>query len=203
MARQGIATAVTALLAAAALGVSGCGPAQVAQDTARETAVEVAAAMGADGQALAAMGFDAADLDVDPVAAPAPSGSAEPGSTEAGPRDRRGERAQEWRNRHRARVLLRRNILHGEVVVQTRDGGTKTVAVQRGEVTAIDGDSMTVKSTDGFTMTWTFGDNLRVIERRSTVQSSDIKVGTTVGVAGAKDGDGGVARLIVVPFKQR
>ncbi|WP_446217454.1 hypothetical protein [Micromonospora sp. IBHARD004] len=200
MARQGIVTGVTALLAAAALGLAGCGPAQLAQDSAKETAVEVAAAMGADGQALAAMGFDAADLDVEPVAAPA---AADPGaSAEAGPKDRRGARGQEWRNRHRARVLLRKNTLHGEVVVQTKDGGTKTVAVQRGQVTAIDGKSMTVKSTDGFTMTWTFGEDLRVVERRTTIQSTDIKVGTTVGVAGAKDGDGGVARLVVVPFKQ-
>ncbi|NES17316.1 MULTISPECIES: hypothetical protein [Micromonospora] len=195
MARQGIVTGVTALFAAAALGLAGCGPAQVAQETAKETAVEVAAAMGADGQALAALGLDAADLDVDPVAAPAPSAS-------AGAQDKRGGKGQEWRKRHRARVLLRKNTLHGEVVVQTKDGGTKTVAVQRGQVTAIDGRQMTVKSADGFTMTWTFDDQLRVIERRHTVQSGDIKVGTTVGVAGAKDGDGGVARLIVVPFKQ-
>ncbi|MBM0228820.1 MULTISPECIES: hypothetical protein [Micromonospora] len=202
MARQGIVTGVTALLAAAALGLAGCGPARLAQDSAKETAVEVAAAMGADGQALAALGFDAADLDVDPVAAPA-SSSAEPEpSTSAGPKDKRGDRGQEWRKRHRARVLLRKNTLHGEVVVQTRDGGTKTVAVQRGQVTGIDAKSMTVKSTDGFTMTWTFGDDLRVVERRTTIQSTDVKVGTTVGVAGAKDGDGGVARLVVVPFKQ-
>ncbi|MFE9203870.1 hypothetical protein [Micromonospora sp. NPDC007230] len=195
MARQGIVTGVTALLAAAALGLTGCGPAPLAADPAKETAVEVAAAMGADGQALAALGFDAAELDVDPVAAPA--------GEQAGPQDKRGERAEEWRKRHRARVLLRKNTLHGEVVVQTKDGGTKTIAVQRGQVTAIDERSMTVKSTDGFTMTWTFGDKLRVVERRTTVRSSDIKVGTTVGVAGAKDGDGGSARLIVVPVRQR
>ena len=68
---------------------------------------------------------------------------------------------------------------------------------------AIDAKSMTVKSTDGFSMTWTFDEKLRVVELRATVQSSDIKVGSTVGVAGAKDGDGGMARLIVVPVKQR
>jgi hypothetical protein len=202
MARQGIVTGVTALLAAAALGLAGCGPAQVAQDSAKETAVEVAAALGVDGQALAALGVDAGELDVDPVAAPAPSASGAPGD-KAGPQDKRGERAQEWRKRHRARVLLRKNTLHGEVVVQTKDGGTKTVAVQRGQVTAIDAKSMTVKSADGFSMTWTFDEKLRVVERRTTVQSSEIKVGTTVGVAGAKDGDNGVARLVVVPVKQK
>jgi hypothetical protein len=200
MARQGIVTGVTGLLAAAALGLAGCGPAPLGQDTAKETAVEVAAAMGADGQALAALGFDAADLDVDPVAAPSAAASA---GEQAGPQDKRGERAEDWRKRHRARVLLRKNTLHGEVVVQTKDGGTKTIAVQRGQVTAIDDREMTVRSADGFTMTWTFGDKLRVVERRTTVQPSDLKVGTTVGVAGTKDGDGGSARLIVVPIKQK
>ncbi|MEU4378510.1 hypothetical protein [Micromonospora echinofusca] len=196
MARWSIAT--TTLLAAVALGVGGCGSAEVAGQPARETAVEVVAALGAEGQALAAMGFDAGDLDVEPLAAPA-SPQASPGP--AG--ERRRERAEERRERRQARVQLRRNTLHGEAVVRTKDGGTKTVVVQRGEVTAVDGDSMTVKSADGFTMTWTFGDDLRVVERRTTIRSADVKVGTTVGVAGAKAGDGGVARLIVVPARQR
>ncbi|MDG4804153.1 hypothetical protein [Micromonospora sp. WMMD980] len=200
MTRQRIVTGVTALLATAALGLSGCGAAQVGADQARESAVEVAAAMGVDGQALAALGVDATDLDVDPVAAPAPSASGTPGQ-QAG--EHKGDRAQDWRKRHRARVLLRKNTLHGEVVVQTKENGTKTVAVQRGQVTAIDEKSMTVKSTDGFTMTWTFDAKLRVVERRATIQATDVKVGTTVGVAGTKDGDQGIARLVVVPRKQQ
>ncbi|MFI6130053.1 hypothetical protein [Micromonospora sp. NPDC051141] len=209
MARQRIVTGATALLTAAALGLSGCGAARTGADSARETAVEVAAAMGADGQALAALGVDPADLDVDPVAAPAPSASGTPAeqagsgtpAEQAGP-DRKGDRAQDWRKRHRARVLLRKNRLHGEVVVQTKENGTKTVAVQRGEVTAVDATSMTVKSADGFTMTWTFGEKLRVVEHRATIRANEIKVGTTVGVAGAKEGDKGVARLVVVPLRQ-
>ncbi|QLQ38435.1 hypothetical protein [Micromonospora robiginosa] len=200
MTRQRIVTGATALLAAATLGLAGCGAAQVGAGPARESAVEVAAAMGVDGQALAALGVDAGDLDVDPVAAPAPSASGTP-SPQAG--EKKGERAQEWRKRHRARVLLRKNTLHGEVVVQTKEDGTKTVAVQRGQVTAVDDKSMTVKSTDGFTMTWTFDEKLKVVERRATIQPSDVKVGTTVGVAGTKDGAQGVARLVVVPLRQQ
>ncbi|RLP93117.1 MULTISPECIES: hypothetical protein [unclassified Micromonospora] len=196
MPRWGFAAATTSLLTAVALGVSGCGAAEVASQPAREAAVEVAAAMGVEGQALAAMGFDANDLDVLTVAAPA---TPAPGASPTAQDKAREKRGEEWRKRRQARVLLRRNTLHGEAVVKTKDGGTKTVAVQRGEVTAIDGDSMTVKSTDGFTMTWTFGDDLRVVERRATVQASDVKVGTTLGVAGAKDGDKGTARLILIP----
>ncbi|MBM7491515.1 hypothetical protein JOD64_002737 [Micromonospora luteifusca] len=196
MPRWGFATGTTALLAAVALGLTGCGAAEVASQPAREAAVEVAAAMGVEGQALAAMGFDADDLDVQTVAAPAtPTPGASPTAREKA-REKRGE---EWRKRRQARVQLRKNTLHGEAVVQTKESGTQTVAVQRGEVTAIDGDSMTVKSTDGFSMTWAFGDDLRVVERRATVQPSEVKVGATLGVAGAKDGDKAVARLILIP----
>ncbi|MDG4806793.1 hypothetical protein O7634_08520 [Micromonospora sp. WMMD1120] len=196
MPRWGFVTGTTALLAAVALGVSGCGAAEVASQPAREVGVEVAAALGVEGQALTAMGFDADDLDVRTVAAPAtPTPDSSPSA-----KDKAGEkRGEEWRKRRQARVLLRKNTLHGEAVVQTKEGGTQTVAVQRGEVTAIDDDSMTVKSTDGFTMTWTFGEDLRVVERRATVRASDVKVGTTLGVAGAKDGDKGVARLVLIP----
>ncbi|WLS47103.1 hypothetical protein Q3V37_07625 [Micromonospora profundi] len=192
MPRWGLATATTSLLAAVALGASGCGAAEVASPPARDAAVEVAAALGVEGQALTAMGFDADDLDTQPVAAPA---SPSPTTAEKA----RPKRGEEWRQRRQARVLLRKNTLHGEAVVQTKDGGTRTVAVQRGEVTAIDGNSMTVKSTDGFTMTWTYGEDLRVVQRRTTVQPSEVKVGAKLGVAGAKDGDKGVARLILIP----
>ncbi|WP_406073611.1 hypothetical protein [Micromonospora sp. NBC_01638] len=195
MPRWGFATGTTALLAAVALGLTGCGAAEVASQPAREAAVEVAAALGVEGQALAAMGFDANDLDVQTVAAPA---TPAPGAAPTAQDKAREKRGEEWRKRRQARVLLRKNTLHGEAVVQTKDG-TQTVVVQRGEVTAIDGDSMTVKSTDGFTMTWTFGADLRVVERRATVQPSEVKVGATLGVAGAKDGDKGVARLVLIP----
>ncbi|HEY0699901.1 MAG TPA: hypothetical protein VGD43_19085 [Micromonospora sp.] len=206
MRRWGVAVTTALLAGTAALGLTGCGVSGgPARDTAQQAAVDVAAAMGFEGQALAAMGFDT-EL-TEPVAAPAPgqtpstAPSAGPSTDpSAGPRDgQRGERGDGWRKRHRARVLLRRNTLHGEVVVQTKDGGTKTIAVQRGTVTAIDDRSMTVKSSDGFTMTWTFGENLRVVERRTTVQPEAVKVGTEIGVAGAKEGDGGVARLILIP----
>ncbi|ASW57218.1 hypothetical protein [Plantactinospora sp. KBS50] len=200
MKRWGVAVGTVLLAGVGALGLTGCGVAGRASDTAEQTAVEVAAAMGADGQALAAMGFDTAQIAAaDPSADPSATEGAEGAEPSAGPG--RGQRAEAWRKRHQARVLLRRNTLHGEVVVQTQDG-TKTVAVQRGTVTAITDTSMTVKSTDGFTETWTFGPQLKVVERRTTIQPSDVKVGTELGVAGTRDGDNGVARLVVIPNKK-
>nr|WP_301547192.1 hypothetical protein [Micromonospora sp. C95] len=162
----------------------------------QESAVEVVAALGAEGQALAALGLDPGELDAEPsTAAPAqPTPSAG---------NKRKERVEEWRKRRAARVLLRKNTLHGDVVVQTKDGGTKTVSVQRGEVTALADGKITVKSTDGFTRTWAFTDDLRVIERRKSIAATDINVGTKLGVAGTVNGEQAQARLIVVPFNQK
>lgn len=189
---------VAAVIGVTALGLAACGPGGATATggpaaAAGQMAVEVAADLTPEGQALTALGFPEADVEPASYAAataePSPSASAD------------GERARPgWRKRHLNRVLLRRNTLHGEVVVQTKDG-TKTVLVQRGEVTAIDDKTMTVKSTDGYTLTWTFGDPIRVVERRNTVQPKDIAVGTQVGVGGTKDGDTSTAKLIVVPMK--
>jgi hypothetical protein len=97
------------------------------------------------------------------------------------------------------RRALRGKVEHGEIVVRTKDGQDKTVDVQRGTVTAIDAKTVTVKSADGFTLTWTIGSPIRVIENRTTVQPSNVTVGREIGVAGTKDGDTVTAQLILIP----
>jgi hypothetical protein len=187
MRRFGVVTAGLLLAAVGAVGLTGCGMGRAGAQDAANPAV----ATGAEVQALTALGFDPVDMQLVGALAPA-TPSAEPDdkpSREARPGDRK---------RHHARGFLRHNTLHGEIVVQT-DGGVQTIIVQRGTVTAVDGDSLTVTSTDGFTLTWSFVDQLRVIERRKTVQPDDVEVGTEVGVAGAKEGAGATARLIVIP----
>lgn len=160
-----------------AMGLVGCGGEPVRQ--AGETAADVVAAMSAEADALAALG-----LDPTPAASPSASADAAP--------DRKDRR-----ERRRARVMLRKGVLHGEAVVQTEDG-TRTVAVQRGEVTAISDTSITVRSADGYSATWTFASDLHVVRHATTVKPEEIKTGTQVGVAGRREGDGHVARLIVV-----
>lgn len=71
-------------------------------------------------------------------------------------------------------------VLHGELVVQ--DGtATRTVLVQHGTVSAENGSTLTVKSSDGFTVTWT---------TNSTTKGSldEVEVGDTVGLRGTKTG---------------
>lgn len=95
------------------------------------------------------------------------------------------------------RKHLRRNTLHGEVTVQTRDG-VRVVVVQRGTITTVSETGMTVESTDGFESTWTYGDQLRLVKDRKPAEKSVLTTGVQVGVAGVRDGDVTKARLIVV-----
>lgn len=96
------------------------------------------------------------------------------------------------------RKYLRKNTLHGEVAIQTRNDGVKTIVVQRGAVTAVTSTGISVKSTDGFALTWTFDDKLRVVQDKKKVETSAIKTGAQIGIAGVKDGDASAARLIAV-----
>ena len=83
------------------------------------------------------------------------------------------------------------------MTVQGKDG-VRTIVVQRGTVTAAGGKSVSVRSADGFALTWTLGDKLRVVQDRKKVEPSAVKVGAEVGVAGARSGDAPTARLIAV-----
>ena len=59
--------------------------------------------------------------------------------------------------------------------------------------------TFTVKSSDGFSETWTFGSPINVIEHRTTVQPSNVTTGETVGLAGTKSGSNLTATLMVIP----
>jgi hypothetical protein len=187
--RIGLAMGTLVIGAAALVGLTACdrgaavaSPAEVVSDT----------AVSVEAQALTALGFDTTGAPIVTDPAPAPStdagGAPAPGA-KASKAPRAGVKG--------IRRYLRKNTLHGEFVVRTKDG-TKTVDVQRGTVTAIDARTVTVKSTDGFTLTWTFGNPINVLEHRTTVQPSAVKVGTEIGVAGTKDGSTTTARLIVI-----
>ncbi|GAA4590218.1 hypothetical protein GCM10023107_15590 [Actinoplanes octamycinicus] len=91
------------------------------------------------------------------------------------------------------RKLLRRNALHGEVTVQVKDA-TKTIVVQRGKITAVDDKGLTVVSTDGFKLTWTYGDPLRIVQEREAVDRAALRTGAEVAVGGVDT----AARLIVL-----
>jgi hypothetical protein len=89
------------------------------------------------------------------------------------------------------------NVLHGEGVIKTKQG-TQQVAVQHGTVTSISDGSVTLKSADGYMKTWSFGSKVHVIEHRSALQPTAIKIGTDLAVAGPRQGTTYTASLVIV-----
>ena len=81
----------------------------------------------------------------------------------------------------------RGGALHGEFTIRKPDGnGFQTVATQTGEVTAVSPSSITVKSEDGFSRTYSVDENTVVGAGRDGIGT--VKNGDTVRVAGVVDG---------------
>jgi hypothetical protein len=91
---------------------------------------------------------------------------------------------------------LGRHVLHGEIVLQTRKGFV-TVDIARGIVSAVSGDSISVKSADGVTTTFAIGAKTKARSAGKMISISAVHVGDKVGVLGTKTGSGApLARLI-------
>ena len=77
--------------------------------------------------------------------------------------------------------------LHGEFTMKKPDGsGYQTIASQTGEVTAVSPSSITVKSEDGFSRTYSVDENTLVGSGRDGIGT--VKTGDTVTIAGIVDG---------------
>ena len=77
--------------------------------------------------------------------------------------------------------------IHGEFVTAKNGGGYQTVATQVGEVTAVSGSSITVKSEDGYSKAYAINDNTMVSAGNDG--TADVKTGDEVRVTAIKDGD--------------
>jgi hypothetical protein len=75
--------------------------------------------------------------------------------------------------------------LHGSFVIEKQDGVYQTIDTQRGTVTAVSKDSITVKSEDGFSATYVVTADTMVNAKRDGIAS--IKVGDEVGVMGVEN----------------
>ena len=75
--------------------------------------------------------------------------------------------------------------LHGEVTRPNAAGGTESLLVQTGAVTASSATEVTVKSSDGFTETYAVSADTTV---RGPAKAAGLTVGTDVTVVAAKDG---------------
>jgi hypothetical protein len=108
---------------------------------------------------------------------PSPSPSASPSNPSATPDKPEGPGG---RAGHRGQFGFGA-ALHGEFVVKKDDGTYQTVATQRGEVTAVSKESITVKSEDGYSRTYTITEDTLVNAARDGID--DVKTGNTVWVS--------------------
>jgi len=76
---------------------------------------------------------------------------------------------------------------HGEFTVHTKTGD-KTLDTQRGVVTAVNTGSVTVKSTDGFTATYTLTPSTKVHKGKQTATTTQITTNDRVRILATKTG---------------
>lgn len=154
-----------------------------------------AASVGPGGTPTVAAAADA-------TTAPAsPSASATPGSPAApwGPHGMRHGEGHPWGWGGPGMRGFGGNLLHGEATVQTPQG-LQVVDVQVGTVTAVDAHSITVRSSDNVTFSYTVDASTKVVDfalpRGTSATISDVKVGDTVRVVAVRNGATRTAKMI-------
>ena len=81
-----------------------------------------------------------------------------------------------------------RGAIHGEFVAPDGSGGFRTVAMQMGDVTSVSSDSITVKSADNYSRTYSVDQNTVVNSGRD-------------GIANVKNGDKVAVNAVVTSGK--
>ncbi|GAB2601359.1 hypothetical protein [Kribbella endophytica] len=126
----------------------------------------------------AAGGVAWATTNADP--SPSPSPSANPSASPSAPADPAKPGGPGGPGRH-GELGLGMGALHGEFVVEKEGGGYQTVSTQRGEVTAVSKDKLTVKSADGYSREYTLTEDTLVNAARDGID--DVKTGNQVTVS--------------------
>jgi hypothetical protein len=88
--------------------------------------------------------------------------------------------------------------LHGELVIEDASGDAVTMLLQRGDVTAVSATSISLKSSDGFTQTFTLDDQTTVASPDAGSGIDGVVVGDTVQVIGQDTGSGNPTAQLVV-----
>jgi hypothetical protein len=96
----------------------------------------------------------------------------------------------------RLRLLIRGE--HGEVTYRAKDGTNKTLAFERGKVTAVSGTAVTVAAADGTTWTWHLVSDSVVRQGGQPASASRLAAGQPVFAGGPVVNGADDARLIVI-----
>ena len=87
-------------------------------------------------------------------------------------------------------------LLHGEATVAKAGGGTTVVRFQNGVISAISGSTMTVRSTDGFTGTYTVNGTSRISLNGTNGTLSKLAKNDQVRVLAVQSGSSDVAKMV-------
>ncbi|HEY6423982.1 MAG TPA: hypothetical protein VIY28_12180 [Pseudonocardiaceae bacterium] len=139
----------------------------------------LAFAQGSDVQGSDVQGSDVQNVDV--------QGSDVQGSDTTAPSDPAGQA------KHRRAFLGR--VEHGEFTTHTKTGD-QVVDVQRGTVTAVNGQSITVKSADGFSGTYSIDPQSKVRKDKRDITIDQVATNDRVVVFALKNGGTAAAKRI-------
>lgn len=181
----GIAAAGVVAAGAAFGGVTLASGGNQAPAAAAQTAQNAPAASGPTGQAAALNTLLAS------------AGSSSPG-------DDTGTGNAGWTHRHHRHGRLGEVRLLGGMYGQftfTTAHGTKTIAFERGTVTAVTATTLVIKAKNGTTWTWQVMPNTRVRDDRKLAKVSDITDGEQVFTAGQVTNGARDARIVIVRAK--
>jgi hypothetical protein len=93
--------------------------------------------------------------------------------------------------------------LHGEATTHNaKTGKYVDHEWQRGQITAVNGSDLTVRSADGTTWTWVGNSATKVTRGGKKIAESALKSGDKVLVLGTRSGSAHDARRVFAPQKQ-
>jgi hypothetical protein len=112
----------------------------------------------------------------------------------------KGKAKHKAKARTKARHGLVRRGVHGQVTVKNgKTGAYTTREWQRGKVVSVSGTTVSVKSADGASWTWTADPKLKITREGAKTTESVLKSGDTVVVLGKKSGSANDATRIYAP----
>jgi hypothetical protein len=148
-------------------------------------------AAGAGAAGLLGLGLY---LAVPAAATPTPT----PTSSTASPKAHPGKQGQHGK---RMGALRRVRGVHGEATVRRKDG-FHLADWQRGKITGVSGTTLTVKSVDGTSWTWTTSSATRVRKDGGKSTVSALTSGDQVFVLGERSGTTRTAKFVREPKKR-
>jgi hypothetical protein len=141
------------------------------------------------------------------AANPSPSPSAHPSASGKG-HDGKGHDGGRWRHGGKGGMRGHGGFgggmrgVHGEATVKAKDNTFKLVGWQRGQVTGRTGTTLTVKSADGVSWTWTVDGKTRIMKARAKSDLNAVANGDQVVVFGERTGNTRTATAVRDPQKK-